>query len=1194
MTTQPKRRNKRALSLLLALSMLLALIPISIFAAGETYAVTVSASASHVHPGDTVTLTATVTKDGNTVTDLTDANLNITTWLDYWESNGHGDGNSDAEIGSPNDLTTTVVLPSEGIYYLVTELYDSDWAKLSSFTTTFHVETAPAELTDIPLENGDFESGSANWTLTGFSIADPNEWAENNNTTTLNLWCHDTEATAASAAYAVTLTAGTYQFGFELSGKEDSDSGLSYSVTAGDDTLVSGSGTYSTSGWDVWASYSTETFTLTEESQVVFTFSGAVPAGYWGNLDNLTLKGTGSVVSDEPDPTPEKPDPVQSSIYVPYISGTEGDFIRGVDVSSLLSILNSGAAFQDWDGNRLGDTVEAQGAAFMRLLADSGVNWVRLRVWNDPFDADGNGYGGGNNDLEAAKVMGKWASDAGLKVLIDFHYSDFWADPGKQQVPKAWAGKTVDEKAALIEEFTKTSLEELIAAGVNVGMVQVGNETTNSICGESSWANMAKLFSAGSAAVRAVDPGILVAIHFTNPERAGNYANFAKQLNTYGVDYDVFASSYYPYWHGTTENLTSVMKSVADTYGKKVMVAETSWATTLADGDGHDNTVRKGSNDTSPAYTFSVQGQASEVGGVAQAVVDMGKNGIGLFYWEPAWIPVNDVSGLTGDAYAAQVEANKTLWEQYGSGWASSYAAEYDPNDAGKWYGGSAVDNQAMFDFNGKPLESLNVWKYMQTGTYGYTADIAAVEAPAQSYTVNDTLALPATVKVTDSLGTSADLTVVWNAEETAAVDMSTPGIYTVTGTASGTLGNAEVKDLEVVCTITVKNPNLLENPSFEDTTEAGKNVYAFTGSGYRWTNKAGDAHSGNMILDFWSTTQFTASQTVHLEPGTYTFSVYGQGTNLGDSEIKIFVTLGENASEQAFVDLGTWNNWENPAITFTVTEETDVTVGLSVDAVAGAWAAFDDWDLSLHTHSYTSTVTAPTCAGQGYTTHSCACGHSYTDSYVDATGIHSFGGWEPVSSPNCTDKGSEKRICSVCGFTETKDVDALGHDWEDDYTIDQEPACTTAGSKSIHCKNCDAVKDSTVLPAAGHSFGEAWESDGTGHWHKCAVCGETGTAEPHTSDGGKVTTEATETTDGVKTYSCTACGEVLKTERIPATGTAASDPKPTEPAPTAPKPTEPDAPKTGDSGILLLLVCFLASCGGIAVLWINRRKFIA
>ena len=176
--------------------------------------------------------------------------------------------------------------------------------------------------------------------------------------------------------------------------------------------------------------------------------------------------------------------------------------------TALLSLLNSGVVFRDTDGNPLGDSVESQGKAFMTQLADAGVNWVRLRVWNDPYDAQRRGYGGGNNDLNAALQMGQWATEAGLQVLIDFHYSDFWADPGKQQAPKAWKDMTVDEKTAAVSTFTTESLRTLLHAGVNVGMVQIGNETNNGIAGvlyeTDGWGAAAQLFAAGVDAAHAV------------------------------------------------------------------------------------------------------------------------------------------------------------------------------------------------------------------------------------------------------------------------------------------------------------------------------------------------------------------------------------------------------------------------------------------------------------------------------------------------------------------------------------------------------------------------------------------------------------------------------------------------------------------------------------------------------------------
>jgi arabinogalactan endo-1,4-beta-galactosidase len=269
--------------------------------------------------------------------------------------------------------------------------------------------------------------------------------------------------------------------------------------------------------------------------------------------------------------------PVDAGIVVQKVEGMPEGFMRGVDVSTALSLEESGVTFRDTDG---------QVADLFDVLAESGVTDVRVRVWNDPWDAQGHGYGAGNVDVERAVEIGERATAAGLGVLVDFHYSDFWADPSKQKAPKAWADLAVAEKAAAVETYTAVSLQAFEDAGVDVTMVQVGNETNNGVAGVTGWDDMAQVFSAGSAAVRDVLPDALVALHFTNPESAGRYAGYAAELDARNVDYDVFASSYYPFWHGTLDNLTTVLSDVAATYGKKVMVAETSWARTLEDGDG--------------------------------------------------------------------------------------------------------------------------------------------------------------------------------------------------------------------------------------------------------------------------------------------------------------------------------------------------------------------------------------------------------------------------------------------------------------------------------------------------------------------------------------------------------------------------------------------------------------------------------
>ncbi len=630
-----------------------------------------------------------------------------------------------------------------------------------------------------------------------------------------------------------------------------------------------------------------------------------------------------------------EPQKVEANICVPYVAGSESeDFIRGVDISSLLSLLDSGVVFHDFDGAPL------DGVGFCRLLAGQGVNWVRLRVWNDPYDGEGHGYGGGNNDLNTAVTMGRWATEAGMQVLIDFHYSDFWADPGKQQAPKAWQSLSLEDKEQAIERYTLDSLRTLLESGVHVGMVQVGNETNGRFCGENSWASITRLFSAGSRAVRqAADEAgmpIRVALHFTNPERNNWVSYVADQLNKAQVDYDVFAVSCYPYWHGTPENLTQVLSYPASRYGKQVMVAETSWAYALADADGHENTVRVGNNDTNAQYPFSVQGQAMEIADMMQAVANVGEAGVGVFYWEPAWIPVRPCSPEDKDAQV-QIAENRMLWEEFGSGWASSYAGAYDPEDEGRWYGGSAVDNQALFDAQGYPLESLQVFRYVQTGTTGYDVVPVDVERFTQEYGVGDTLVLPETARVSYNDRTQAVLPIVWNQEELSAIDMEKAGEYLLHGTVEG--------DVEITCAVSVRYTNLLRNPGFE---EADMSMYAISQPYASRTTD--DPASGAYSLHFWTAgiVDFTAEQTLRLKPGTYEFSLTAQGGDMGDTgESHAYVRIGGEEIIDAFALTG-WIQWVHPTIRFTLEEECDVSLGVAVHAGKdGAWGTFDDWNLT-------------------------------------------------------------------------------------------------------------------------------------------------------------------------------------------------------------------------------------------------------
>ena len=258
--------------------------------------------------------------------------------------------------------------------------------------------------------------------------------------------------------------------------------------------------------------------------------------------------------------------PEESTIYVEPVDGISDDFYRGMDVSAVLALENSGVKYYNFDGE--------EQDVFM-TLAQAGVNYIRLRVWNDPYDENGNGYGGGNNDVATAITLGQRATQYGMKVCIDFHYSDFWADPKKQFVPKAWEGMDIEEKSDALYNFTLENLTQILDAGVDVGMVQVGNEINNGMCGETDASNVRKLLASGSKAVRdaatASGKDILVAVHYTNIDDMKKLDTLLTGLQVKEIDYDIVGLSFYPYWHGTMEDLKNAIIHVRDTYGKRYM-----------------------------------------------------------------------------------------------------------------------------------------------------------------------------------------------------------------------------------------------------------------------------------------------------------------------------------------------------------------------------------------------------------------------------------------------------------------------------------------------------------------------------------------------------------------------------------------------------------------------------------------------
>ena len=614
-----------------------------------------------------------------------------------------------------------------------------------------------------------------------------------------------------------------------------------------------------------------------------------------------------------------------SSLYVKKVEDLPADFIMGMDASAVIAEEQSGVRYYNFAG-------EEQDV--FRTLAENGITHIRVRVWNNPYDAAGHGYGGGNCDTAKAIEIGRRATKYGMQLIVDFHYSDFWADPGKQMVPLAWKDMNVCEKADALYAFTRESLTEMKKEGVAVGMVQLGNETNGSLCGESHFENIAKLMQAGSKAVREVYPNALIAVHLANPERAGAYDGFAKKLETFEVDYDVLASSYYPYWHGTLENLATVLNGIAETYGKKVMVMETSYAYTGVDTDFSGNTISDGSANIVKDYPFTVQGQANHVRNVIDTVAHV-KNGIGVVYWEGTWITVGTNSW----------EENHEKWEKYGSGWASSYGGSYDPDDAGRYYGGCAVDNQAMFDPQGKPLESLRVWNLVRYGNE-VEPKADAIRDTALSFDLKGTIVLPETVDAVLLSNETKAVPVKWNVSDAEIAAMYAGGVntYEITGEAEG---------LPARLTVSMVNFNYLKNYGFEDGALEPWQTEDRGGADQLYVeDKITDSLNGTYHMHFWSakkgSVDFSLFQEVKdLPEGVYQFTISIMGGDAGNAEIYCYALVDGVEVGRTPMKITSYGNWDTQTVkNIPVKAGQTVTVGIFVKcegAGNGAWGKIDD-----------------------------------------------------------------------------------------------------------------------------------------------------------------------------------------------------------------------------------------------------------
>ena len=415
----------------------------------------------------------------------------------------------------------------------------------------------------------------------------------------------------------------------------------------------------------------------------------------------------------------------QQKVTIKKVQNMSDSTIRGIDISSYTALKKAGVKYYDNEGKE---------ASLLKVLSDNGVNYIRIRIWNDPYNEKGETYGGGSNDVKAGLEIAKEAAKYNIKVLLGFHYSDFWADPAVQLLPKDWK-KDKDNQGKMclnVYKFTKETLEQFKDAGADIGMVQVGNEISQGMMGimhktkANVWQEEEKstiidsYLSAGARAVRECTPDALVAIHLDNLN-LGMYKDAMNAWERDNVDYDVLGASSYAFWAGKNmlENVRKAGEYVASR-GKLFAVLETSWLNSQKDADG---TVNMANNTNGAVYKVGPQGQADMLSDLYNAILS-NDNGLGAFYWEGAWIPVR--AGWVNWKY------NKEMANEFGTGWAAENAEGYYPtsklyyNENPVW-GGNSWDNQTLFDDKGYPLDSLRFYRDAISSNTKYSRVVVAL-----------------------------------------------------------------------------------------------------------------------------------------------------------------------------------------------------------------------------------------------------------------------------------------------------------------------------------------------------------------------------------------------------------------------------------------------------------------------------------
>ena len=516
---------------------------------------------------------------------------------------------------------------------------------------------------------------------------------------------------------------------------------------------------------------------------------------------------------------------------------------------------------------------------------------------------------------------GKWFKYGGITFVLLFIVS---AILGNQKVEYTKPDGTIVEitqfelnkinEAKRDKEKEKDLLLELKNKGISPDMVQIGNELNGGMVWPNgkTWVQgnekiggyeiFSNLLKAGIKATKETTPDAKIMIHLADGGDNELYRRVFDQITAKKVDFDIIGLSFYPYWHGTFDDLQGNLNDISKRYNKDVIVVEIAYAYKLKDGDGFSN-IFGANEEITGGFIASIDSQSTVLRKLMSTLANVpnGK-GKGFFYWEPDWIPTKGAGWKTGE----------------GNGW----------------------DNQAMFDFNGKALDSLKVFMENPTIKLENSA-IKSVNSLAITTYLNETPKLPSKIDVITEDGSISKADVKW--EKYSTDFLKKTGSFNVIGAVSGT-------DLKAKVTITIDSlKNFVSDSSFEsgDIWKNTKWILEDTKSSLQIEKNKANVHSENNSISYWKDSNFNFKiyQKIDgLENGTYKLSVWSMGEK-GKKSLYLYSNNGSLENKTSVIDSG-WSKWNKFEINNINVVNGSLEIGIYGNCMSGDWGKIDSFEL--------------------------------------------------------------------------------------------------------------------------------------------------------------------------------------------------------------------------------------------------------